>query len=50
MQNSALASVLAAHFPDPRLTALPGCVSATTHSLIGSFLAAIWRRRKPGKS
>jgi BASS family bile acid:Na+ symporter len=43
MQNSALASVLAAHFPSPQLTALPGCISATTHSLIGSCLASLWR-------
>ena len=49
MQNSALASVLAVHFPDPRLTSLPGCVSATCHSLIGSFLAAFWRWRSVQK-
>ncbi|CAM9524681.1 unnamed protein product [Phaeothamnion confervicola] len=45
MQNSALAVVLAQRaFPDP-LSALPGAVSATTHSLIGSALATLWRLR-----
>ena len=44
MQNSGLAVVLAnRHFLDP-LTAVPGAISAVTHSVIGSFLAAIWRR------
>lgn len=50
MQNSALASVLAVHFPNPQLTALPGCISATCHSLIGSFLAAFWRWRSSRNS
>ena len=45
MQNSALAAVLANHFPNPTLTALPGCISATVHSCIGSLLAAIWRNK-----
>ena len=50
MQNSALAAVLAGHLPNPVLSAMPGCISATVHSLIGSFLAALWRRgdRKGG--
>lgn len=48
MQNSALASVLAQHFPNPILTALPGCWSATVHSMLGSLLAAWWRRRSAG--
>jgi len=44
MQNSALAAVLAGHLPHPALSAMPGCISATVHSLIGSLLAAWWRR------
>jgi BASS family bile acid:Na+ symporter len=44
MQNSGLAAVLARrHFADP-LTALPAAISATFHSVIGSALAAWWRR------
>ncbi len=44
MQNSGLAVVLAnQHFLNP-LTAVPGAISAVTHSVIGSLLAAIWRR------
>lgn len=43
MQNSGLATVLArAHFANP-LTAIPGAISAVTHSVIGSLCAAIWR-------
>ena len=41
MQNSALAVVLAQHFPNPILSSLPGAISATCHSVIGSLLAAI---------
>jgi bile acid:Na+ symporter, BASS family len=45
MQNSGLGAKLAnTHFADP-LTAVPSAVSAVFHSLIGSLLAAIWRRR-----
>jgi BASS family bile acid:Na+ symporter len=45
MQNSGLGAVLArGHFADP-LTALPSAISATFHSVIGSALAAWWRRR-----
>lgn len=45
MQNSALGCVLAlAHFGDP-LVALPCALSATTHSLVGSALAALWQRQ-----
>ncbi|KAG5181124.1 bile acid:sodium symporter [Tribonema minus] len=45
MQNSALAVVLArSAFPDP-LTALPGAISATVHSVLGSCLAAFWRAK-----
>lgn len=47
MQNSALAVVLSSHFPNPLLCALPGAISATTHSVIGSTLAAYWRKNKP---
>lgn len=44
MQNSTLGAVLAAlHFSDP-LTAAPCAVSACTHSVMGSLLAAVWRR------
>lgn len=46
MQNSALAVVLAKHFPNPLLSSLPGAFSATAHSIIGSALAAYWRRNK----
>jgi BASS family bile acid:Na+ symporter len=43
MQNSGLGVVLARkHFADP-LTAVPCAISATFHSIIGSFLAGIWR-------
>ena len=44
MQNSGLAVVLAnRHFADP-LTAVPGAISAVTHSILGSLLATIWRK------
>ncbi len=47
MQNSGLAAVLARrHFADP-LTALPAAISATTHSVIGSLAAAVWRAKPP---
>eukprot|EP01041_Mallomonas_annulata_P013561 gene13561-28777_t len=44
MQNSALAAVLARNFPNPMMSAIPGCISATCHSVIGSILAIYWRR------
>lgn len=45
MQNSGLAVVLArVHFANP-LTALPGALSAIVHCVLGSALAAYWRRR-----
>lgn len=45
MQNSGLAVVLAtSHFASP-LTAVPAAISATMHSVIGSFLAGLWRMR-----
>ena len=43
MQNAALGCVLAlAHFPDAT-TAVPAAISATTHSIMGSLLAGLWR-------
>lgn len=45
MQNSGLGAALAQlHFANP-LTAVPAAISATTHSIIGSLLAAAWRYR-----
>jgi BASS family bile acid:Na+ symporter len=46
MQNSGLAVVLARSggFSSP-ITALPGAISAVIHCLIGSALAALWRRQ-----
>ena len=46
MQNSGLAVVLARSggFASP-LTALPGAISAVVHCMLGSALAAWWRRR-----
>jgi BASS family bile acid:Na+ symporter len=48
MQNSGLAVVLARSggFASP-ITALPGAISAVIHCLIGSGLAASWRRSEP---
>ena len=46
MQNSGLGVVLARrHFPAEPLAAVPGAISAVVHSVIGSLLAAVWRRR-----
>ena len=46
MQNSGPAVVLARSggFASP-LTALPGAISAVIHCLIGSAIAAVWRRQ-----
>jgi len=45
MQNSGLGAVLAqAHFANP-LTVIPSAISAITHCIIGSALAAFWSRR-----
>ena len=46
MQNSGLAVVLARQggFASP-MTALPGAVSAVVHCMLGSALAAFWRRQ-----
>jgi len=49
MQNSGLAVVLARNFKDLPAAATPGAISAVMHSLIGSALAAYWRRRPPGR-
>ena len=44
MQNSALGALLAtAHFPANPLAAVPCAISACTHSVMGSLLAAFWR-------
>jgi predicted Na+-dependent transporter len=43
MQNSALAVVLAQAAGAPPLAALPGALSAVTHSCLGSLFAAYWR-------
>ncbi len=45
MQNSGLGVVLSRNnFPDPA-AAVPGAISSATHSIIGSFLAALWRMK-----
>jgi bile acid:Na+ symporter, BASS family len=47
MQNSALAVVLARSIPGVHPAAsLPGALSATVHSCLGSLLAAVWRRNR----
>mmetsp|Transcript_58779 Transcript_58779/g.143781 ORF Transcript_58779/g.143781 Transcript_58779/m.143781 type:complete len:530 (-) Transcript_58779:88-1677(-) len=43
MQNSALAVVLARSIGAPAIASLPGALSATAHSCLGSILAAFWR-------
>lgn len=43
MQNSALAVVLAKSIGADPLSYLPGALSATAHSCLGSGLAAFWR-------
>ena len=44
MQNSALGALLAsAHFPAAPLAAVPCALSACTHSVMGSLLAAGWQ-------
>lgn len=51
MQNSALAVVLARSArPNEPLASLPGALSATLHSCLGSALAARWRRSDARKS
>ena len=47
MQNSGLGVVLAQNnFPDLPAAATPGAISAVMHSVIGSLLAAWWRRNR----
>ncbi len=47
MQNSGLATALATkHFAANPLTAIPGAISAVTHSVIGSAIACYWRLKK----
>lgn len=47
MQNSGLGAALAAkHFPGLALAPVPAAISAVYHCLIGSLLAAWWRRRE----
>ena len=48
MQNSALAVVLARSIGAPPVASLPGALSATAHSCLGSMLAAYWRGRVAG--
>jgi hypothetical protein len=44
MQNSALGALLASlHFAAHPLAAVPCAISACTHSVMGSLLAAFWR-------
>jgi BASS family bile acid:Na+ symporter len=50
MQNSALAVVLARSLGACPLASLPGALSATAHSCLGSMLAAYWRIKGPGDS
>jgi bile acid:Na+ symporter, BASS family len=46
MQNSALGALLAAtHFPVNALAPVPCAISACTHSVLGSLLAAFWRSK-----
>jgi BASS family bile acid:Na+ symporter len=52
MQNSALAVVLAKSMGADPISYLPGALSATAHSCLGSGLAAFWRvidSRKSGR-
>ena len=47
MQNSALAVVLARSMGASPLASLPGALSATMHSCLGSLFAAYWLLRPP---
>lgn len=49
MQNSALAVVLAKSIGADPLSFLPGALSATAHSCLGSALAAFWRLKDARK-
>jgi len=46
MQNSALAVVLARSIGAPAVASLPGALSATAHSCLGSMLAGYWHSRQ----
>lgn len=49
MQNSGLGAHLARkHFPAGSGVDIPSAISALTHCLVGSALAAVWRRIAPG--
>ena len=50
MQNSALAVVLARSIGAPDIAGLPGALSATAHSCLGSLLGAIWRWQEERKN
>ncbi|KAG7370947.1 bile acid:sodium symporter [Nitzschia inconspicua] len=50
MQNSALAVVLARSIGAPPIASLPGALSATVHSCLGSILAAYWRGVDSGRN
>mmetsp|Transcript_14921 Transcript_14921/g.19535 ORF Transcript_14921/g.19535 Transcript_14921/m.19535 type:complete len:471 (-) Transcript_14921:52-1464(-) len=50
MQNSALAVVLARSIGAPDIAGLPGALSATAHSCLGSILGAIWRLQEANAS
>jgi BASS family bile acid:Na+ symporter len=51
MQNSGLGAALATrHFPHLALAPVPAAISAVYHCLIGSLLAAWWRRRVPAEN
>lgn len=48
MQNSGLGAQLArAHFPAGSGVDVPSAISALTHCILGSALAAVWRRKPP---
>lgn len=49
MQNSALAVVLARSIGAPAVASLPGALSATAHSCLGSILAGYWHGRQGDK-
>ena len=50
MQNSGLGAALATrHFPTIAMAPVPAAISAVFHSIIGSVLAAWWRRSSGGK-
>ena len=51
MQNSGLGASLAkTHFAEFALAPVPAAISAVFHSIIGSLLAAWWRRGTPGRA